>query len=129
MILLTLLNWTDTNGQKHRLEIIQTVNAKWRTTGLLLGQSVGDLDGYQQRGGSIDDCCSRVFDRWINNNGSPEYPLSWASLVNLLRDVQHGAAADSLKRGTLQQGSCYHQRQKRFFPLPKRSIGESTNDP
>ena len=105
MGLLTLLNWTDANGQKQRLEIVQTVNAKWRTIGLLLGQSVGDLDVYERHGGPVDDCCSRIFDRWINNNGyPPEYPLSWESLKNLLRDVQHSSAADTLKRALSSKG-------------------------
>ena len=73
---------------------------------MLLGQEMGDLDNYQQRvDSSMVDCCRRVFNRWINNNGyPPEYPLSWAGLEKLLNNVQHGGAADSLKKALSSKG-------------------------
>ena len=85
--------------KKHRVEIITTVGKDWRFIGQILGQSTGELDGYWERSNQDHSiCCSRVFDCWINNNGHPNYGLSWEGLYKLLRDVKHRKVADDLKK-------------------------------
>ena len=84
--------------KQKRLEIIKTVCKDWRYIGQLLGQSMGELDGYWERSPDYSTCCSRVFDCWINNNGHPSYPLSWEGLYKLLRDIKHGRVANELKK-------------------------------
>lgn len=96
---LTLITWRDGHGKDQRLEILKTVSARWRDVGVLLGQKLSELDGYQRmENNDIGGCCTRVFSHWIDDNGhSPKYPLSWEGLERLLRDIEHGGAADNLK--------------------------------
>ena len=98
---LTLITWVDGEEREQRLEVIKTISAQWRQIGLLLGQILSELDSYQRmENNSNVGCCTRVFSRWINNNGHPpKYPLSWEGLEGLLRDIEHGRAADNLKNG------------------------------
>lgn len=106
---LTLMTWFDENGREQRLEIINIVSVQWRRIGLLLGQTLGELDGYQRlEGNDNSGCCTRVFYRWINNNGHPpHYPLSWEGGEKLLRDIQHNRAADKLKNALFYLGVWY----------------------
>lgn len=45
--LLTQIAWTNVQGAQ-KLEILNTVSAKWRNIGILLGQKIADLDRYQK---------------------------------------------------------------------------------
>lgn len=65
--------------------IIDRVKNKWRQLGDQLGQS-DDLDGYARKAQHDDyECCSKVFQAWINNGGAHyPYSLSWQGLIDVL---------------------------------------------
>lgn len=64
--------------------ILEDVKNKWRKIGALLCQS-NDLDSYEKKAMMDDyECCSKVFQAWIDNDGCPNYSLTWQGLYNVL---------------------------------------------
>ena len=49
--------------------------------------------------GDLEECCYAVLRQWLDN-GSPDYPLTWEGLLELLNDVDCSQVADDL-RGAL----------------------------
>ena len=76
------------------LGVLSKVSSEWRHLGLLFGQSTSDLDNFKSKA-MLDnkECCERVFDKWINDDGSLHYPLSWKELFKVLRKIGHGRTA------------------------------------
>ena len=74
--------------------VLSKMSPEWRQLGLLLGQSTSDLDNFKSKAMlDNDECCERVFDKWINDDGSPHYPLSWEGLFKALRNIGYGRTA------------------------------------
>ena len=86
-------------------EIIKKVKSVWRELGTRLEQSQSDLDNFSRRQ-QMDDyaCCTSVFERWIRNDGSDFYPLSWQSVCNVLCAVDHRGTAGELKLALAAKG-------------------------
>ena len=80
------------------LGVLSKVSSEWRHLGLLFGQSTSDLDNFKSKA-MLDnkECCERVFDKWINDDGSPRYPLSWEGLSEALHNIGHGRTAVDIK--------------------------------
>lgn len=56
------------------------------------------LEGYRMKYAHDNKkCCVHVFNQWIQNNGSQNYPLTWEGLHDLLLDIEHATAAEDLK--------------------------------
>ena len=63
------------------------------------------MDGIQRESFmNAEECCLRVFDYWIINNETTDYPLTWSGLQNLLKDIEHNAIAKDMKRALLAVG-------------------------
>ena len=102
--LLTQIAWVSVQGTQ-KLEILNTVSAKWRNIGILLGQKIADLDRYQKiEGNDNKGCCIRVFNHWIDSGGHVDYPVTWKGLEDLLHDIEHGGAAEKLKNALVNLG-------------------------
>jgi len=43
-----------------------------------------------------EEKCREVVRMWLDN-GSPQYPVEWASLIRVLEDVEMGTVAEDLK--------------------------------
>lgn len=68
--------------------IIDKVSSKWRKLGLLLDQMTNLLDGYSTQSMlRNDECCERVFDKWINNAGTSRYPNTWQGVYDVLCEI------------------------------------------
>ncbi len=94
---LTLLEWTDKDGQNRTLRIRDELSPHWHDMGLLLGISMSRLDGIlAHRLGDVRQCFRDVLYDWIQN-GSPDYPATWEGLLNLLRDMKLSSLASSLE--------------------------------
>lgn len=81
------------------LDIIKACSPVWRQLGARLGITTGEMDNYTKQA-MLDNiqCCERVFDHWINNDGyPPNYPLNWMSVYNVLCAVGHRKIADEMK--------------------------------
>ena len=46
--------------------------------------------------GDLKECCYAVLRQWLDN-GSPDYPLTWEGLLELLNDVNCSQVADELR--------------------------------
>ncbi len=94
---LTLLKWTDKDGQNHTLGIRDELSSHWHDIGQLLDISMNILDGFSlQRSGDVRQCCRDVLYDWIQN-GSSHYPATWEGLLKLLQDMQLSSLASSLE--------------------------------
>ena len=94
---LTLIKWTDSQGKQHKLRIVQNICPKWRQIGNLLNISDSLLESIlSQYRGDLEECCYAVLRQWLDN-GSPDYPLTWEGLLELLNDVDCSQVADELR--------------------------------
>ena len=94
---LTLMKWTDSQGKQHKLRIVQNICPRWRQIGNLLNISDSLLESIlSQYRGDLEECCYAVLRQWLDN-GSPDYPLTWEGLLELLNDVDCSQVADQLK--------------------------------
>lgn len=64
--------------------VIKGVQSHWRELGAVLGQ--GDrLDGYMAKAlMNFHTCCTYVFQAWIDNGGTENYPLTWQGFYDAL---------------------------------------------
>ena len=96
---LVLLEWSNESGNKQQLKIVEEISGKWRKVAVLLGLSVGQMDGIMQQSFmDPEQCCLRVFDRWIISNGEyTDYPVTWSGLYKLLKNTGHSTIAEHMK--------------------------------
>lgn len=96
---LTLISYTNVEGSKAIVQIIPELNSVWYDLGLLLGQSTAELDSYKQLAlmdGSKYPCCRRVFSKWLESKEG-RYPVTWAGVYELLRDMERAGLATKLQ--------------------------------
>jgi len=83
---LTLLKWTDTDGQSQTLRLRDDISPRWRDAGDLLELGSSRIEGIAiQRRGDVRQCCRDVLLYWLNN-GSSNYQATWEGLLTLLTD-------------------------------------------
>ena len=94
---LTLIKWTDEQGEKQRIRIIEETSMKWRIIGDILNISQSKLSGYKEQYHHDNElCCREVLRFWLDGKESPQYPVTWDGLYELLDDVALGALAEKL---------------------------------
>ena len=94
---LTLIKWKDSQGKQHKLRIVQNICPKWRQIGNLLNISDSLLESIlSQYRGDLEECCYAVLRQWLDN-GSPDYPLTWEGLLELLEDADCAQIAEELR--------------------------------
>ena len=94
---LTLIKWKDSQGKQHKLRIVQAICPKWRYIGNLLDISDPVLEStLSQYRGDLEECCYAVLRQWLDN-GSPDYPLTWEGLLELLDDADCSQVAEELR--------------------------------
>ena len=88
-----------------QLDVVKKVSSEWRQLGVRLGQSMSDLDNYERKE-MLDNikCCLRVFDSWINSDGTSAYPLSWRSVYDILCAIDHQGTAEDVKSALARKG-------------------------
>ena len=71
-----------------------------------LGQTNADFDRYRASPSSISMLCSRVIDTWIESGGlpSPEYPITWRGVYDLLLDIELKDVADIMTTALASHG-------------------------
>ena len=93
---LTEIDWKDSDGETHRLKIIDSISSKWYDAALCL--RFGDSrEDYDQKYSSNRDRMIQVFKRWIEVDGTDDYAFSWEGLFELLVDIKHKTDAEDLK--------------------------------
>ena len=94
---LTVLKWTDSNGQTHSLRLRNEMSSRWRDVGDLLEVEFSRQEGiHMHRGGDVRLCCREVLADWLQME-EPSYPTNWEGLLLLLEDLELNKVAKTLK--------------------------------
>ena len=94
---LTLLKWTDRDGQRHRLRLRDRISSRWREVGDLLGVDSSRQDSiHMDCGRDVKLCCRAVLLDWLQME-EPSYPTNWEGLLVLLEDLELHNIAKKLK--------------------------------
>ena len=94
---LTLLIWTDSNGQPQELRLRDELSARWQEAGDLLGLSPSRLVGIEvQRHCDARMCCREVLLDWLKMDGG-SYSVNWDGMLCLLKDIKLSALARILQ--------------------------------
>ena len=87
----TLIRYQVQN-EKREFRLLQKIQCKWYNIGLLLNVPVDTIDSRK----TSEEKCREVVGMWLDN-GSPQYPVEWASLIRVLEDVEMETVAEDLK--------------------------------
>ena len=90
---MTLLKYTDSDGQPKRIKLKDELSIKWHAMGDLLGISPARLNTVS---GDPIECCRKVLGMWFELGGG-KYALSWEGLMELLEDLELIQALKDLK--------------------------------
>ena len=105
---LTVLTWTDSDGQRHSLRLRNEMSSRWRDVGDLLEVESSHMEGiHMHRGGDVRLCCRDVFVDWLQMK-EPSYPANWEGLLLLLEDLELNKVAKTLKEALdfIKKSSC-----------------------
>ena len=95
---LTILKFTDQNGQDETVKVLEKISIRWEEAGDLLGLTSERLKGIEvQRRGDHRICCRDVLVDWLHENQS-DYPTTWEGVLLLLEDMELSACAYILKK-------------------------------
>ena len=95
---LTLLEWINSNGQPQELRLRDELSDRWVEVGDLLGLSSSRLGGIkEQNQGNAEMCCREVLLDWLKMDKC-SYPVNWAGMLRLLKNVKLSALAVTLQR-------------------------------
>ena len=94
---LTLIKWSDEQGQTQRFYLIEKIAYKWRTLGEILGFDFSKLETLAtDHQNNSEECCRAVLGEWLGNP-PPDYPTTWQGLLELLKDGKLGEVVSQLK--------------------------------
>ena len=94
---LTVLTWTDRDGQRHCLRLRNEMSSRWRDVGDLLEVEFNRQEGiHMHRGGDVRLCCRDVLEDWLQME-EPSYPSNWEGLLLLFKDLELNKMATKLK--------------------------------
>ena len=84
-------------GTKKELRIRDEIAGKWKDIGRLLGCSVDLIAKNHNIGtGYYEDCCRDMLEEWLAK-GATRYPVSWNSLIKVLRDIKLSRVANDIE--------------------------------
>ena len=94
---LTLLIWTDSNGQSQELRLCDELSARWQEAGDLLELSPSRLVGIEvHRHCDARMCCREVLLDWLKMDGG-SYSVNWEGMLCLLKNMKLSALAVTLQ--------------------------------
>ena len=94
---LTLLNYTDQNGQSQSLRLKAELSRRWQEIGDLLGLSIPRLNSISKCHSDPLDCCREILAAWFEMGGGERYKLSWEGFMRLLADLQLNTMSKKLE--------------------------------
>ena len=95
---LTILRFTDQNGQDRTVKVLERISLQWEEAGNLLGLTSERLKGIEvQRRGYHRMCCRDVLVHWLHENQG-DYPTTWEGVLQLLEDMDLSSCANILKK-------------------------------
>ena len=88
---ITLITYQAHDGEAE-FRLLQEIQSRWYDIGLELSVPVNTIDSRK----TGEEKCRDVLRMWLEN-GSPQYPVKWGSLVKVLQKVQMRAVAYELR--------------------------------
>lgn len=80
------LNLIKQKGESFRL--VDKVGTKWKSIGYRLDISDDVLSGWHGDLRDTKQLWNKVMNHWLTTGGTPDYPLTWEGLYELLKDVE-----------------------------------------
>ena len=78
-----------------QLEIVQCVGVDWKRLGLALHFDYNVIEAIESSClHQVHDCCCKLLHKWLN--GEACQPVTWARLIEALRDAKHSKLAKNL---------------------------------
>ena len=102
----TLIELVRFRGRERRINVPQGVSTKYTQSGILL---LEDLNGDRVRNmehkhrGDAEQINMEILQEWVSGRG--KQPVSWATLTEVLRDVELSVLARDIEAVTLQSDS------------------------
>ena len=95
---LNLLKYTDSEGIKHCLDIIEKASHKWGKISDVIFSDAGRSSALQQRFREPSQCLRQtLIDGFIENTPPEPYSQNWNGLIELIDDVGLGTLAKEVK--------------------------------
>ena len=91
--LLSLIKFTNSKGEVDNYYFIQEVQHHCQPLGIQLGIDRPTIQRFYRNGRESEDACTDILDTWIAREGD----VTWAALLEALRDVQTAGIARHLK--------------------------------
>lgn len=79
-------------NEEKEFRLLQKVQQKWYDIGTLMGVPMNTIDSRK----TDEEKCQDALQKWMER-GSPKYPVEWASLIQVLQDVQMRTVAGELR--------------------------------
>ena len=96
-----MIKWVDANG-KQEFKLGQKISSKWRDIGYQIDMTQNELDGLgKQKGQDSDECWTAVMGKWLQGQGSSDYPVTWEGLYTLLDDIGVSEITAGLKKAVI----------------------------
>ena len=93
---LLLLEYVHKESKKE-LRIMKEIAGKWNNIGILLDCSVNQIAKNHNMGTDYsENCCQNMLMEWLGK-GAPGYPVSWNSLIKVIRDVELYRVASNIE--------------------------------
>ena len=91
--LLSLIKYTDSQGQEKEFRFIQRVQNKCKELGIHLNIDESTLEGFERSHKYPIDICNKILATWKERGGDN---VTWAGLLQALYDAQLGGIARKL---------------------------------
>ena len=97
MTLLSLIQYTDSEGGIVSFRLIQKIQNRCRDLGTLLGIDKPTLDNFERNmHHGRERVCVEILSEWITR-GEGDYSITWAGLLQALKNIQLKTIADHLE--------------------------------
>ena len=88
------------SGEQRRFSVIEQIQDKWESIGILLGFQRPELDTVQQQyNRDAIKCLTHITEKWIRKSSKVDrYNATWDGLAKLLRDIDELPMANELDK-------------------------------
>lgn len=89
------LDEIECNGKQ--LQLISKTAAKWKKIATRLHFDPSDIGAIENDAHyKAEPACSAVFSTWLGGKHGLREPITWATIVKVLQEIDHGILADKL---------------------------------
>ena len=80
------------------VRVIEEVSAKWKDVAIALRFDIHKLNNLESDAQHVSECaCREMFIKWLDKREDLRRPITWATLIQSLKDAQLVKTAEKLK--------------------------------